>query len=70
MNPRQNATLKILLLYLLSTALLLAIALPIIYSFQTQALFDSEKELLFDAWSAFFTLHSRAKKAMKHSKKV
>lgn len=64
MNPRQNATLKILLLYLLSTALLLAIALPIIYSFQTQALFDSEKELLFDARGAlFFTLHSRAKKS-------
>lgn len=63
MNPRQSATFKILLLYLLSTALLLAIALPIIYSFQTQALFEEERERLYNARGAiFFALHAHAKK--------
>ncbi|MDE7317996.1 MAG: HAMP domain-containing histidine kinase [Helicobacter sp.] len=63
MNPRQSAVLKILLLYLLSTALLLAIALPIIYSFQTQALFEEERERLYNARGAiFFALHAHAKK--------
>lgn len=63
MSPKQSAILKILLLYLLSTALLLAIALPIIYSFQTQALFDEERERLYNARGAiFFALQAHAKK--------
>ena len=63
MNPRQSAVLKILLLYLLSTALLLAIALSIIYSFQTQALFDEERERLYNARGAiFFALQAHTKK--------
>lgn len=68
MNPRQSATLKILLLYLLSTALLLAITLPIIYSFQTQALFEEERERLYNARGAiFFALHAHTKKDNKES---
>ncbi len=62
MSPKQSATFKILLLYLLSTALLLAIALPIIYSFQTQALFEEERERLYNARGAiFFALHAAKK---------
>ncbi|MDE7217918.1 MAG: hypothetical protein K2N20_07500, partial [Helicobacter sp.] len=62
MSPKQSATFKILLLYLLSTALLLAIALPVIYSFQTQALFEEERERLYNARGAiFFALHAAKK---------
>lgn len=60
MTLKYNATTKILVLYLISMILFLAVALSVIYSLQTDVIFDDEAKRIYDARGAIsFVLRHR-----------